>query len=81
MGLPIIARDTFIFREVAGDSAFYFSGSSMDIAKSILKWLDLKRSNKVPDPKGIKTQTWGEVARVIAEKIQSDAESYTLITN
>lgn len=81
MGLPIIARDTLIFREVAGDSAFYFSGSSMDLAKSILKWLDLKRNNKVPGPKGIKTQTWGEVARVIAEKIQSDAESYTLITN
>jgi len=40
-GLPVLARDIPVFREVAGDGARYFSGeSAADLAKAIEDWID-----------------------------------------
>jgi len=71
MGLSIIARDTPIFREVAGESAFYFNGSPEEIASKIDQWIKQKKSNAEPKPSGIKTYTWEEVAKLIFSKITS----------
>ncbi len=45
--LPIIARDIPIFREVAGDHAFYFQGNAADdLAQAIQDWLQLYQANR-----------------------------------
>ena len=42
-GIPIIARDIPVFREIASDHAYYFSGNSaISLAKCITDWLDLE---------------------------------------
>ena len=39
-GIPILARDLPVFREVAGDHAFYFTGlSAEDLALAVKDWL------------------------------------------
>ncbi|MDR9778211.1 glycosyltransferase, partial [Rhizobium hidalgonense] len=41
-GIPIIARDIPVFREIASDHAYYFKGNSaIALAKCITDWLDL----------------------------------------
>lgn len=41
--IPIIARDIPVFREIAGDHAFYFNGdSAAALANSIVEWLGLE---------------------------------------
>ncbi|KUG16357.1 mannosyltransferase [hydrocarbon metagenome] len=61
--LPIIARDIPVFREVAGNHAFYFSGKEpADLADSIRGWLALCRSGKHPRSYGMAWLRWNESA-------------------
>lgn len=65
-GLPILARDIPVFREVAGDHAIYFSGSeAMDIAIAIEEWLDRSDAGNVPSTATMPWQTWAESAEKI----------------
>jgi glycosyltransferase involved in cell wall biosynthesis len=58
-GLPIIARDIPVFREVAGDHALYFYGSTArSLANRIDDWLKLNAFDKTPPSKGITWLTW-----------------------
>lgn len=60
-GLPILARDLPVFREVAGEHAFYFSGeAAADLAKALTDWLALDREARVPDSRGIRWKAWHE---------------------
>jgi glycosyltransferase involved in cell wall biosynthesis len=62
-GLPIIARDLPVFREVAGENAFYFKGTEAgSLASALEEWLNLFRQNKHPGSQGIKWLTWAESA-------------------
>jgi glycosyltransferase involved in cell wall biosynthesis len=57
--LPIIARDIPIFREVAGEHAFYFSGKeSADLAGAIKEWLVLYKSDRHPRSDEMPWLTW-----------------------
>jgi glycosyltransferase involved in cell wall biosynthesis len=49
-GLPIIARDISVFKEVAGNSAYYFKPSNHpeDLSSAIKEWLSLFYSNNHP---------------------------------
>ena len=59
--LPIIARDIPVFREVAGDAAFYFQGlNAEDLAQSLESWLELYSKGMHPDPTKMKWLTWKE---------------------
>jgi len=50
-GKPIIARDTEIHREVAGSSAFYFTGSDIEeINHKIKEWKKLYDTDQHPKP-------------------------------
>jgi glycosyltransferase involved in cell wall biosynthesis len=50
-GIPILARDLPVFREVVGDSATYFSGYSAGALESaLLEWLERKKTGSVPTP-------------------------------
>lgn len=65
-GLPVIARDIPVFREVAGDHAFYFDGDDAEtLAEAIRCWLDLRSAGKAPLSVGMPWLTWRESAEQI----------------
>lgn len=69
-GLPILARDLPVFREVAGDHAFYFTGlSAQDLAYAIEAWRKLYQNKQVPDSKLIPILTWAQSAKQLIDKI------------
>jgi glycosyltransferase involved in cell wall biosynthesis len=69
-GIPILARDLPVFREVAGDHAFYFRGlSAKDLALAIEAWCKLDQSNQVPDSKRIPILTWAQSAKQLVNQI------------
>lgn len=65
--LPIIARDLPIFREVAGDNAFYFRGDAPEALQvSVEQWLKLHADDQHPKSSGINWLTWEQsVARLL----------------
>ncbi len=66
-GVPVIARDIPVFREIAGDGALYFDGlSPNDITSAIEHWLELYQADRIPSPRGIIQQSWSSVASTIA---------------
>jgi glycosyltransferase involved in cell wall biosynthesis len=60
-GLPILARDIPVFREVAGEQALYFQGESGPLLAAALEnWLTLHEQKQVPDSARIPRLTWEE---------------------
>ena len=60
-GIPIIARDIPVFREVAGSGAFFFTGDApSDLARAIQEWLFLSQQGHQPDSRQISWSTWEE---------------------
>ena len=51
-GQPIIARDVLVFREIAGEHAAYFSGSSGRFAAALSAWIDRHGQGDVPELDG-----------------------------
>ncbi len=69
-GLPIIARDIPVFREVAGEHCFYFSGTSKEqLRTSILQWLDLYNKSLHPQSENIPWLTWRQSAEMLLAKL------------
>lgn len=72
-GLPIIARDLPVFREVAGEHAFYFSANSgEELASALSSWLELYRSGKHPTSKGMEWLTWEQSSQQLLDVILND---------
>jgi glycosyltransferase involved in cell wall biosynthesis len=62
-GIPILARDLPVFREVARDHAFYFTGlSAGDLASAVKEWLKLQQQQLVLDSKRMPILTWAQSA-------------------
>jgi glycosyltransferase involved in cell wall biosynthesis len=58
-GVPIIARDIPVFREVAGDNIFYFAGNnSSELANMIQKWIHDYKNGLSPNSNKINWLTW-----------------------
>ena len=63
-GTPIIARDIPVFREVAGDHAFYFSGLDASIlADAVRLWLTQSNEALHPRSDDMTWLTWKQSAR------------------
>ena len=61
--IPVIARDIPVFREIAGDAAFYFNGNTgAELADSIRDWLQLYKTSSVPDSGLMHWNTWQQSA-------------------
>jgi glycosyltransferase involved in cell wall biosynthesis len=59
--VPIIARDIPVFREVAGNAAHYFTGSTPEeLAQAIEAWLELHSKGAHPRSETMKWLTWKE---------------------
>lgn len=68
-GTPVIARDIPIFREVAGEHAFYFSGEgTQDLANALVTWLTKYRNSEHPPSKNMPWATWQQST----EKIKAE---------
>ncbi|TDY37152.1 glycosyltransferase involved in cell wall biosynthesis [Paraburkholderia rhizosphaerae] len=80
-GLPIVARDLPVFREVAGEHAFYFSGTSAEsLAEPLTKWLSLLEQRSVPDSSGMRWLTWAESTERLLNVI-SDRDWYRVVSS
>ena len=62
--LPMIVRDLAVFREVAGDHAFYFNGLSAEaLGQAINAWLRLFDAGEHPTSMAMPWLTWEESAQ------------------
>lgn len=68
--LPIIARDLPVFREIAGDGAYYFRGDSESaLFESVNRWLALYVNDEHPKSTDIHWLTWEQSASQLLEVI------------
>jgi len=80
--LPIIARDIPVFREVAGEHAFYFSGlDPKSIAEAVQKWISLFESHQHPTSDDMQWQTWAESAQQLLELMNVYEDTKTIDTS
>lgn len=57
-GLPVLARDLPVFREIAGENARYFSGTeAKPLADAVAAW---SAAGFTPSPEGIRPLSWDE---------------------
>lgn len=67
LGLPVLARDLPVFREVAGEGAEYFRGvGGADLDFAVCEWISFRGRGETPDPARIGTHTWRESAEALA---------------
>lgn len=75
-GLPILARDLPVFREVAGEHAFYFSGiTAKSLASPIKEWVELYRAGRQPTSKQMPWMTWRESAELLKLQLNNKGEA------
>jgi glycosyltransferase involved in cell wall biosynthesis len=69
-GIPIVARSLPVFREVAGEHAYYFDGlAPADLARAIEDWLALHRAGRAPASTGMPWLTWDRSARQLIDTV------------
>ena len=69
-GKPVLARDISVFREIAGDNARYFLGTTPSaLAADIEASLNLIREGRAVSSQGISRLTWKESARQMLDNI------------
>ena len=62
-GLPILARDIPVFREIAGVHASFFKGRTPEaLAEAVIEWLKLRAQNRHPHSEGMPWVTWAQSA-------------------
>lgn len=70
-GLPIIARDIPVFREIAKEHAFYFQAlDGESLANALKEWISLHNENKHPPSHSLPWITWEESAKQLWEAIK-----------
>lgn len=73
-GLPIIARDLPVFREVAGEHAWFFAGTdARNVADSIAAWLALHAAGEHPTSVDMPWLTWKGSAQQLIGGISKHA--------
>jgi glycosyltransferase involved in cell wall biosynthesis len=73
-GLPLLARDLPVFREVAGAHAHYFAGlDGESLAAAVRAWLALHAEGRHPLSKGMAWMTWREQALALLALLTADA--------
>ncbi|RLP74386.1 glycosyltransferase [Xanthobacter tagetidis] len=75
-GIPIIARDIPVFREVAGGCATYFSGhDGPALATAIEAWLAAFRADRHPKSSQMPWLTWAESAQRLKEILATSSRT------
>lgn len=69
-GLPIIARDIPVFREVAGRHAYFFrADSASELASALREWLMRYRNGTHPDSSGIRWISWRQSTDMLMDVV------------
>lgn len=69
-GMPIIARDLPVFREVAGEHALYFKGDEPQVlAETVNQWLELFAKGEHPTSTDMPWLTWKQSAAQLVDEI------------
>lgn len=69
-GVPIIARDIPVFREVAQSSAFYFQANNeQGFANELAQWLTLYQQKIHPSSTELRWQTWAQSAEQLKAEL------------
>lgn len=72
IGLNLILNDIEIFREIAGEGAYFVdfvNSNSEEMIYQILKWIELFKKNSHPKSDLIKTSLWRDSSQEILEKV------------
>jgi len=82
-GVPLIARDIPVFREVANGRAFFFPNDirASTVAQAIRDWLALFRTNRHPQSGGLKMLTWKESADALFALVSEPDLQLDVISN
>jgi glycosyltransferase involved in cell wall biosynthesis len=65
--VPILARDIPVFREVAGENAYYFEGvEALSLAQAVREWLALNTRGAAPQSAEMPFKTWRQSADSLA---------------
>ncbi|WP_342116628.1 glycosyltransferase [Pseudoduganella sp. OTU4001] len=68
--LPIIARGIPVFREVAGEHAYYFDGKEpQDLAQAVRAWIALDKEGKAPQSARMPWLTWQQSADQLVDVV------------
>lgn len=68
--IPVIARDIPVFREVAANHAYYFTGLEPgELVGAIKRWLDLAKLKQTPRSSNMPWLTWKQSAASLVEKL------------
>lgn len=71
--LPIIARDILIFREVAGEHAFYFDATKPGgLSQAVKQWLTQYRNGCIPKSDSMPWLTWEKSAARLLDLLLGD---------
>ena len=71
-GLPIIARDIPVFREIGGENVHFFDTTKgTDLASSIIEWLNLYENGEHPKSEYLQINTWQMSANELIKKLLS----------
>lgn len=69
-GLPVLARDLPVFREVAQGHAHYFKAENgAELADAVTQWLSLHRQDAHPRSDGMPTLTWQTAVRQMLDEV------------
>ena len=69
-GLPIIARDIPVNREICGKHAFYFQANCAHrLAKSLEVWLGLHASKRAPGSERMPVLAWRQSSQMLLQRI------------
>ena len=80
-GTPIVASDTPVSREIAGEHATYFPlGTPDDLAVVLEEWLRKSAVGEVPQSRGIRCLSWEESAGQLLDVILKN-RWYKLLSN
>lgn len=78
--LPIIARDLPVFREVAGEHAFYFNGNTSGaLVDALQQWLKLFHAGHHPRSDSMPWLTWQQSCRQLLDALEVTPHSITPI--
>jgi glycosyltransferase involved in cell wall biosynthesis len=72
--LPIIARDLPVFREVAGEYAYYFTNDThpLILTKAIEEWIELYQNDNHPKSDDMPWLTWKQSAKMLLKLLNRD---------
>ena len=79
-GISLMLRDIPVFREVAGDSAFYFGPltdthtrqqAAQNTAESVKTWLSLYQQQRQPLSSGLRYNTWQQSVEQLKQSLFS----------